>query len=59
MAQLEKASSRMSVGYAETPSGAAITLATADRSLVEAIHQWLAAQQRDHDMRAMNHCAMR
>jgi hypothetical protein len=58
LARLESAASRVSVRYFETPSGAAITLASADQDLVAAIHQWLAAQQRDHSAGQANHCDM-
>lgn len=58
LARLESAASRVSVRYFETPTGAAITLASADQDLVAAIHQWLVAQQRDHSSSQMNHCNM-
>jgi hypothetical protein len=58
LARLESAASRVSVRYFETPSGAAITLASANQDLVAAIHQWLAAQQHDHAAGQMNHCDM-
>lgn len=58
LARLESAASRVSVRYFETPSGAAITLASAEQDLVAAIHLWLAAQRRDHSSSPMNHCAM-
>ena len=56
LATLESAASRVSVRYFETPSGAAITLASGDQDMVAAIHQWLEAQQRDHSSNQMNHC---
>ena len=59
LARLKSAASRVSVRYFETPSGAAITLASADRDLVAAVHQWLAAQQRDHSSRDADHCDMK
>jgi len=58
LARLESAASRVSVHYFETPSGAAIMLTSADHDSVAAIHQWLAAQQRDHSSSQMNHCDM-
>jgi hypothetical protein len=58
LAQLASGSSRMSVHYFETPSGAAITLGSTDQTLITAIHEWLAAQQRDHKSGQMNHCDM-
>jgi hypothetical protein len=58
LATLESAASRVSIRYFETPSGAAIALASTDPDLVAAIHQWLAAQQRDHSSSQMNHCGM-
>ncbi len=56
LAQLAAAASLVSVHYFETPSGAAITLASADRNVVATIHQWLAAQQHDHNSSEMKHC---
>jgi hypothetical protein len=58
LVQLESGFSRLSVHYFETPSGAAITLGSTDRTLISAIHEWLAAQQRDHNSSQMNHCDM-
>jgi hypothetical protein len=59
LARLESSTSRMTVRYFETPSGAVITLASVDQDLVVAIHQWLAAQQHDHSSSSqMNHCDM-
>jgi hypothetical protein len=58
LATLESAATRVAVRYFETPSGAAITLASTDQDLVTAIHQWLAAQQRDHASNPMKHCDM-
>ena len=55
--RLKSGASRVSVRYFETPSGAAITLASDDQDLVAAIHQWLAAQQRDHSLSDVEHCA--
>jgi hypothetical protein len=58
LVQLASGSSRMSVHYFETPSGAAITLVSTDQPLITAIHEWLAAQERDHKSGQMNHCDM-
>jgi hypothetical protein len=58
LVQLESGFSRLSVHYFETPSGAAITLGSADQSLISAIHEWLAAQQRDHNSGQMKACDM-
>ncbi|HEY1884236.1 MAG TPA: hypothetical protein VGG51_14500 [Candidatus Cybelea sp.] len=58
LVQLKAGSSRMSVHYFETPSGAAITLGSTDQTLISAIHQWLAAQQSDHNSGKINHCDM-
>ncbi|MGC1381621.1 MAG: hypothetical protein WA814_11440 [Candidatus Baltobacteraceae bacterium] len=58
LARLEAAASGVSVRYFETPTGAAITFASADQDLIAAIHQWLAAQQRDHSSNQMDHCDM-
>ncbi len=48
-----------SVRYFETPTGAAITFSSTDRDMVSAIHQWLAAQQRDHNSGPVKHCDMK
>jgi hypothetical protein len=47
--RLSAGASRIAVRYFETPAGAAITFASADPAIVTAIHDWLAAQARDHD----------
>jgi hypothetical protein len=57
--QLETSASSISVRYFETPSGAAITFATADQTTVTAIHQWLAAQKHDHGSGDMQRCDMK
>jgi hypothetical protein len=57
--QLQSGALRVSVRYFETPTGAAITLRSTDRDMVSAIHQWLAAQQRDHNSSPLKHCAMK
>jgi len=55
LARLQSAASRVSVRYFETPTGAAVVLASGDTDLIEAIHQWLTAQQHDHSADSMNH----
>jgi hypothetical protein len=57
--QLESGAAKVSVRYFETPTGAAVTFASADQSMVTAIHQWLAAQQHDHGSPDMQHCDMK
>jgi hypothetical protein len=57
--QLASRGSRVLVRYFETPTGAAIMLTSTDQTLVLTIHQWLAAQQRDHNSGQMNHCDMK
>jgi hypothetical protein len=59
LAQLESGASRISIRYFETPTGAAITCSSADREMVSVIHDWLAAQQRDHGSGDMKHCDMK
>lgn len=59
LAQLASRASQVSIRYFETPTGAAIMLASTDQVLVVAIHQWLAAQQHDHNSGQMNHCDMK
>lgn len=59
LAQLEAAPSRLSIRYFETPTGATIALSTSEPALVSAIHEWLAAQQRDHGLEPASKCNMR
>ena len=58
LVQLTLRSSSISVRYFETPSGAAITLDSSEQALISAIHEWLMAQQHDHNSDQMNHCTM-
>jgi hypothetical protein len=57
--RLQSGALRVSVRYFETPTGAAITFSSTDRDMVSAIHQWLAAQQRDHNSGPVNRCDMK
>lgn len=57
--RLELGASRVSVRYFETPTGAAITFTSPDQSMVVAIHDWLAAQRRDHGPSEANNCEMK
>jgi hypothetical protein len=57
--QLASQPSRVSVRYFETPTGAAIMLTSPYPVLISAIHQWLAAQQHDHNSGQTNHCDMK
>ena len=59
LTQLASRASHVSVRYFEAPTGAAIMLTSTDQALVSAIHQWLAAQQHDHNSGSMNHCDMK
>ena len=56
LARLASGVSLVSVRYSETPTGAAIIFSSSDRDMVSTIHQWLVAQQRDHDAAGMKHC---
>jgi hypothetical protein len=49
LSRLSAGASRVTVRYFETPAGAAITFASSDSDVVTAIHDWLAAQARDHN----------
>jgi hypothetical protein len=53
LAQLRAGASRIAVGYVNTANGASITYKTADPKLIAAIHDWFAAQVRDHGAHAM------
>lgn len=57
--RLQSGALRVSVRYFETPTGAAITFSSTDRDMVSAIHQWLAAQQRDHNSGPVKRCDMK
>ncbi len=59
LAQLESGAARVSIRYFETSTGTAITFSSSDRAMVSAIHDWLAAQQRDHGSGDMKHCDMK
>jgi hypothetical protein len=48
LAALEDGHARISVAYAERDAGATLTYRTADPTLVDAIHDWFAAQVHDH-----------
>jgi hypothetical protein len=48
LASLEANPQLVSVTYADTTSGGVITLTSKDPKMIDAIHQWLGAQQKDH-----------
>lgn len=53
LAQLRAGARRIAVVYASTANGAQITYKTSDPTLIAAIHEWFAAQVRDHGAHAM------
>ena len=53
LAELRAGAHRVAVTYAPEPNGASIRYATADPTLIAAIHRWFAAQIRDHGAHAM------
>jgi hypothetical protein len=48
LAALENAGDRLSVRYTDVPGGGRITYRSADREIVQALHDWFAAQLADH-----------
>lgn len=53
LAQLRAGAKRIVIKYADTANGAAITYKTSDPKLIAAIHEWFAAQVKDHGAHAM------
>jgi hypothetical protein len=53
LAQLHAGASRIAVSYLQTTNGASIRYKTSDPRLVAAVHQWFAAQVKDHGAHAM------
>jgi hypothetical protein len=51
--QLRAGASRMSVRYLQTMDGASIRYKTSDPQLIAAVHEWFAAQVKDHGAHAM------
>ena len=48
LAELQAGASRVKVSYHEIPTGAEIVFATADVSLLTAVHRWFGAQLSEH-----------
>jgi hypothetical protein len=53
LAQLRSAARKIAVTYAPVSNGASIRYKTADGALIAAIHEWFAAQVKDHGAHAM------
>ena len=53
LAALRESAGQITVRYDALPDGAQIRYTTADPALVDAIHQWFAAQVSDHGKHAM------
>jgi hypothetical protein len=53
LAQLRAGANRIAVGYTDAANGASITYKTSDAKLIAAIHDWFAAQVKDHGAHAM------
>jgi hypothetical protein len=53
LAQLRAGANRIAVGYTNAANGASITYKTSDAKLIAAIHDWFAAQVKDHGAHAM------
>jgi hypothetical protein len=51
--QLRAGASRMAISYLQTTNGASIRYKTSDPQLVAAVHEWFAAQVKDHGAHAM------
>ena len=52
LAALQAGANRIRVTYTDIPQGALLTYATADPTLVKALHAWFAAQVSDHGSHA-------
>jgi hypothetical protein len=52
LAQLRAGASRIAIRYADRADGGSIRYKTLDRQLVAAIHEWFAAQVKDHGLHA-------
>lgn len=55
LAQLKVGAAKIDVRYSVLPDGAEIRYTTKDPKLVEALHQWFAAQLADHGHHATGH----
>jgi len=53
LAELRAGASRVAVGFSDAANGASITYKTSDPKLIAAIHEWFAAQVKDHGAHAM------
>jgi hypothetical protein len=53
LAQLRAGATHMAVTYVDTANGASIIYKTSDPKLIVAIHDWFAAQVKDHGAHAM------
>jgi hypothetical protein len=53
LAQLRAGASRIAVSYRQATNGASIRYKTSDPKLISAIHEWFAAQVKDHGAHAM------
>jgi hypothetical protein len=51
--QLRAGASRIAISYLQTPNGASIRYKTSDPQLIAAVHEWFAAQVKDHGAHAM------
>jgi len=56
LAALSAGAKRLQVTYAQTPTGARIGFRSSDPGIVSAIHEWLAAQDLDHNGGLPKHC---
>jgi hypothetical protein len=53
LAALSAGAARMNIQYTGLSDGAQIRYTTNDPTLIEAVHQWFAAQISDHDTHAL------
>jgi hypothetical protein len=53
LAKLRSGAKRIAVSYADAANGASITYKTSDAGLITALHEWFAAQVKDHGAHAM------
>jgi hypothetical protein len=53
LAQLRAGASRIAVTYIDVPNGGSLRYKTSDPRLIAALHEWFAAQVKDHGAHAM------
>ena len=55
LAELARAGAKLEISYKDLPAGASLAFASADASVISAVHAWFAAQRSDHGAHAHMH----